>query len=139
MSSDKMIQAGLEMLRARCSGYRVDIEPTPDDAAFFEATVYGVEELSVEEVTRHIHDVDREVFRPRGALLVPMVVDVEDTREYYPAVHDALCTMRLQALLEGMADIITSDAIDRHVDLPFEPQTSEEVKVAADGYLPLAA
>lgn len=84
---DDVISECTAELCAHFRNYQVEINPTPDDSMFYEAVVYGVEEDQVDQVTHFIHELDYQVFRPAGSLLIPMVVDAEDTKNYYPDVH----------------------------------------------------
>ncbi len=90
LNIDDVVSESTAKLRSRFRGCHVEINPTPDDSTFYEAVVYGVEEDQVDQVTHFIHELDYQVFRPAGSLLIPMVVDAEDTRNYYPVNAHAL-------------------------------------------------
>lgn len=139
MSTDKLIRKANELLRKHYAGYYVEVVPTPDESAFFEAVIYGVEDSAMDDVTKHVHALDREIFRPEGKLLVPMVVDVEDTREYYPAAYEVVCSARRKRVLIAMGDLVTTGIIQQHVHQPIESLAPEDVAGAEDEYLPLAA
>jgi len=91
MTEREMIFSGavsecVENLRSKFRDCHVEICSTPDASAFFEAVIYGVDGADVDRVTKCIHELDHQFFRPLGSLLIPMVVDAEDTKNYYPDV-----------------------------------------------------
>ncbi len=95
IQTEKIIEAGLLELQSIFAEYCVEIESVSDQTVFFRASVYGVELDQIEKVTRKIHDVDASVFRRAGCFLIPMVVDIDDTIEYYSEIWVAMNDKRL--------------------------------------------
>lgn len=130
----------LERMRSRFRDCYVEINPTPDESTFFEAMVYGVDASEVDQVTQFIHELDYHVFRPVGSLLVPMVVDAEDTKDYYPDVQLRLSNARLQTALQQVMPVLTGlDFSMYSMDWNVPPLQQDDVMAACDTELALAA
>ena len=136
---EEIIDAGMVELKSSFAEYYMAIEPVPDQAGFFQASVYGVELDQIEIVTRMIHDVDASTFRSSGYFLIPMVVDIDDTIEYYPEIAEMVNCERLASTMNNMFDFVYSNNILDYVQQPFINLISSDTKIAADTELALAA
>jgi len=140
MDINSAITKCTERMRSRFRGCHVEINPTPDDSTFYEAVVYGVEEDAVDQVAHFIHELDYQVFRPAGSLLIPMVVDAEDTRNYYPEVSLILSHARLQSALQQVMPVLTGLDYGKYLpDWNFASHRHDDVMTACDAELALAA
>jgi hypothetical protein len=80
----KMIALVSREAAAALPEYKVDIQASADDAFVLCVRVYGVPKAQVEQVEMRVFDLEERLLPGTRYILLPMIKNLDITREYYP-------------------------------------------------------
>ena len=141
MNKTDVCDRWLETLNATFPQNVAALEPIPGDKDSTQAVLYGVPLVEVEGTEDRLFELSRTMNKSDASLL-PMVVDIEDTSEYYPEIMvQVLARQQNYVMMQIMVDLLTKtpDDLQRYVDMEIQPMQQDN-QIAADvGLLALAA